>query len=62
MYKKNHILATLQRITETLDRIIANSEDIDSYHSYYLSPAGMERLESTCMLLIAVGEGIKGGR
>ena len=60
MYKKNHILATLQRITEILDRIIANSENIDSYHSYYLSPAGMERLESTCMLLIAVGEGIKG--
>ena len=25
-----------------------------------MSPAGMERLESTCMLLIAIGESIKG--
>lgn len=60
MYKKKHLLATLQRITETLDRIITNSKDIDSYHSYYLTPAGMIRLESTCMLLIAVGESLEG--
>lgn len=25
-----------------------------------MTPAGMERLESTCMLLIAIGESIKG--
>ena len=49
----------LQKIKQTLERIIANSKEIDSYQ-YYLTPAGMERLESTCMLLIAVGESIKG--
>ena len=41
-------------------RVIANSEQITSYNYYYMSPAGMERLESTCMLLIAIGESIKG--
>ena len=50
----------LRKIEQTLKRIIDNSTEIDSYHFYYLTPAGMERLESTCMLLIAIGETIKG--
>ena len=28
--------------------------------AYYNTPSGVERLESTCMLLIAIGESIKG--
>lgn len=60
MYKKEHVVHLLQKKKQTLERIIANSKEIDSYQYYYLTPAGMERLESTCMLLIAVGESIKG--
>ena len=60
MYKKDHVVHLMQKIKQTLERIIANSKEIDSYQYYYLTPAGMERLESTCMLLIAVGESIKG--
>ena len=60
MYKKEHVLHLLQKIEMTLERIIENSKGIDSYHFYYLTSAGMERLESTCMLLIAIGESIKG--
>lgn len=60
MYKKDHVLHLLQKIEQTLERVIVNSLEIDSYHFYYLTPAGMERLESTCMLLIAIGESIKG--
>ncbi|MBM6781249.1 HepT-like ribonuclease domain-containing protein [Bacteroides mediterraneensis] len=60
MYKKDHVVHLLQKIKQTLERIISNSKEIDSYQYYYLTPAGMERLESTCMLLIAVGESIKG--
>lgn len=60
MYKKEHVLHVLRKIEQTLKRIIENSVGIDSYHFYYLTPAGMERLESTCMLLIAIGESIKG--
>jgi len=59
MYKKEHVVHLLQKIKQTLERIIANSKEIDSYQYYYLTPAGMERLESTCMLLIAVGESIE---
>ena len=60
MYKKEHVLHLLRKIEQILKRIIDNSVEIDSYHFYYLTPAGMERLESTCMLLIAIGESIKG--
>lgn len=60
MYKKEHVLHLLQKIEITLERIIENSKEIDSYNFYYLTSAGMERLESTCMLLIAIGESIKG--
>lgn len=60
MYKTEQILALLQKIEKTIERIIDNSTHIESYHYYYLTPAGMERLESTCMLLIAIGESIKG--
>ena len=60
MYKKEHVLHLLQKVKQTLERIISNSETIESYHFYYRTSAGMERLESTCMLLIALGESIKG--
>ncbi len=51
---------SLQRIASTIERIIDNSKGIDDPQYYVLSPAGMERLESTCMLLLAIGESIKG--
>lgn len=60
MHKVEYILAALAKIEQTVERVIANSEQITSYNYYYMSPAGMERLESTCMLLIAIGESIKG--
>lgn len=60
MHKVEYVLSALAKIEQTVERVIANSEQITSYNYYYLSPAGMERLESTCMLLIAIGESIKG--
>lgn len=51
---------SLKRIATTIERIIKNSKEIDNSEYYLLSSAGMERLESTCMLLLAIGESIKG--
>lgn len=59
MHKQEYVLSALNKIEQTVARVIANSQQIESYNYYYLSPAGMERLESTCMLLIAIGESIK---
>lgn len=60
MHKEEMVKAMLGKIEQAIERILHNSRFIDSYHYYLLSPAGMERLESTCMLLMAIGEGLKG--
>ena len=60
MCKSQIIEALLKKIFQTGERILANSETITSPSFYLLTPSGMERLESTCMLLIAIGEGVKG--
>ena len=60
MCKSQIIETLLKKILQTVERILANSETITSPSFYLLTPSGMERLESTCMLLIAIGEGVKG--
>lgn len=60
MHKKEMAEAMLGKIEQAIERILNNSRSIGSYHYYLLSPEGMERLESTCMLLMAIGEGLKG--
>lgn len=60
MPDKEILLFTLNKIRETIERIINNSRNVDTSEYYLSSPAGMERLESTCMLLLAIGESIKG--
>ena len=45
MRKAEYVLSALRKIEQTVSRVIANSEQITSYDYYYLSPAGMERLE-----------------
>ena len=60
MHKREMVEAMLGKIEQAIERILDNSRPIDSYHYYLVSPGGMERLESTCMLLMAIGEGLKG--
>ena len=52
MHKKDMVDAMLGKIEQAIIRILNNSQSIDSYHYYLITPAGM--------LLMAVGEGIKG--
>ena len=60
MHDEELLYYSLKQIASTIERIINNSKTIDDSQYYVLSPAGMERLESTCMLLLAIGESIKG--
>lgn len=60
MHDEELLFYSLKRIASTIERIIDNSKAIDDSQYYLLSPTGMERLESTCMLLLAIGESIKG--
>ena len=49
MHKKDMVDAMLGKIEQAIIRILNNSQSIDSYHYYLITPAGMERLESTCI-------------
>lgn len=60
MYDDELLYYSLKRIATTIKRIIDNSKAIGDASYYVLSSTGMERLESTCMLLLAIGESIKG--
>ena len=60
MCKSQIIESLLKKILQTVERILANSETINAPSVEGVTPSGMERLESTCMLLIAIGEGVKG--
>lgn len=59
MHDEELLYYSLKRIASTIERLINNSKAIDDSQYYVLSTAGMERLESTCMLLLAIGESIK---
>ena len=50
----------LHQIKDAIRRIESNTSLIDDADDFYTSPDGMLRLESTCMLLIAIGESLKG--
>lgn len=60
MHNEELLYYSLKRIASTIERIIDKSKNIDDAQYYVLSPIGMERLESTCMLLLAIEESIKG--
>lgn len=60
MHDEELLYYSLKRIASTIERIINNSKAIDNSQYYVISPAGMERLESTYILLLAIGESIKG--
>ena len=60
MYDEELLYYSLKRVVSTIERIINSSMAIDDSQYYVLSTAGMGRLESTCMLLLAIGESIKG--
>ncbi|WP_298550512.1 HepT-like ribonuclease domain-containing protein [uncultured Parabacteroides sp.] len=53
------IRSSLIKIQTALDRILKRSEAILSPDDFLTTPSGVERLESICMLLIAIGESVK---
>lgn len=59
MFDKNLVLSILQQIDEALEKIKKRSEQIHSADDFTDSPSGMEKLDSICMLFIAIGEALK---
>ena len=59
MYDKALALEILQRLHQTTETILTRFAPVKSVQDFTGSPTGMEKLDSICMLLIVIGEGLK---
>ena len=55
----NRILGTLVQIREAIKQLQDWNKDVQSVDDYYCTPEGMKNLAASCMLIEAIGEGIK---
>lgn len=59
MYDRALVLEILQRLHMATVTILQRFEPVKSVQDFTESPSGMEKLDSICMLLIAIGESLK---
>ena len=59
MYDKELVLEVLGQIRTASQTILDRFESIKTVSDFTDSPAGREKLDSICMLLIAIGESLK---
>lgn len=50
----------LKQIEKAIEKIQEQTKDINHVNDFITSSFGMEKLDATCMLLIAIGESLKG--
>lgn len=56
---RKRIRSTLEQIRKAIGQLKEWNEDVKSSEDYYLSSGGMQKLAASCMLIEAIGEGIK---
>ena len=59
MYDRDLVKEIMSQILKALDTVIYRFAPVKSLSDLTDSPAGMEKLDAMCMLLIAIGEGLK---
>lgn len=59
MYDKALALEILQKLHQATGTILRRFAPVKSVRDFTGSAAGMEKLDSICMLLIVIGEGLK---
>ena len=57
--KRNRIVYTLKQIDNAIVQLKEWNEDVKSADDFYLSSSGMQKLAANCMLIEAIGEGIR---
>ena len=55
MYDRELVLTILRQIYQAAQTILKRFEPVKTVNDFTDSPAGMEKLDSVCMLLIAIG-------
>jgi uncharacterized protein with HEPN domain len=59
MYDETLVLDILHQVIDAIETVEFRFEPISCVDDFTNSPVGMEKLDSICMLLIAIGESIK---
>lgn len=60
-YSRNELAVNiLKQIENAIERLKERTKDINHVNDFLTSSFGMEKLDATCMLLIAIGESLKG--
>jgi len=59
MFDKTMVTEILCQIDEALEKIIKRTASITKANDFTDSPEGMEKLDSICMLFMAIGESLK---
>lgn len=57
--KRNRIKYTFEQINTAINQLKEWNEAINDADEFYLSSSGMQKLAANCMLIEAIGEGIK---
>ena len=55
----NRIAGTLLQIKKAIEQLQDWNKDIPNVDDYYSTPEGMKNLAASCMLIEAIGEGVK---
>ena len=55
----NRIVGTLLQIKKAIEQLQDWNKDIQNVDDYYSTPEGMKNLAASCMLIEAIGEGVK---
>ncbi len=55
----NRIIGTLIQIKKAIKQLQDWNKDVQSVDDYYCTPEGMKNLAASCMLIEAIGEGVK---
>ena len=57
--KRNRIKYTFEQINTAINQLKEWNEDVTDADQFYQSSSGMQKLAANCMLIEAIGEGIK---
>lgn len=56
---KKEIIELLEFVSQTAEKIIKRTENVNSVDDFLLSDSGMEKMDAACMLMQVIGENLK---
>ena len=57
--ERNRVKSTFEQISTAIGQLKEWNAEVSSAEDYYMSSGGMQKLAASCMLIEAIGEGVK---